>query len=546
MYHARWWAMSRIPKRSTRHWRAIVRSFWAVVIHCACLVSQVSVSAARPAWISEAAALRCNLSVTESTVTPGESYSYIVSLQDEELPAEATAVWNGTKNGVTDINDQPFQFPILSPQTYTAHASGIGTYSRYATLRNGSGDVLCTTNSVEITIAPQEQSDVFVAAYYFPAYHADPQNEALYGSGWTEWEIFKSAIGRGIPPLASYPTPLWGYQDDSEPTVFETKIAAAHDHSVNAFIFDWYWYNGKPFLHKALEQGYMGASNNNQVKFSIMWANQDWYNYYSDTTESPIYSHYDKDALNPPFSAKLWDGVVPSQVDSMWNYIIDKYFLHPSYWKISGKPYFMIYDLGAFIDSLGGFSNAQLAFARLQSKAIARGLPGVHLAAANLGINPTHFPWGAGLSSLGISSITNYSWAHYAVISDYTTTMNQHLAWTQAVIDQYAVPYFPVVSVGWDSRYRCLVEDTSRYLGYPLSPTMTGGTPEKLRDALEKTKALLPSDPNQRVIFINAWNEWTEGSYVEPDIQNGYGYLEAVSLFQRAAQQSAGTRASQR
>jgi len=92
-----------------------------------------------------------------------------------------------------------------------------------------------------------------VAAYYFGNYHVDPRNEIAHGPGWTEWNLVRTArprfSGHNQPKV-----PLWGYQDESDPKVFEQKIRAAADHAISAFIFDWYWYNDGPFLERALSR----------------------------------------------------------------------------------------------------------------------------------------------------------------------------------------------------------------------------------------------------------------------------------------------------
>src|ERR1700733_8848859 len=122
----------------------------------------------------------------------------------------------------------------------------------------------------------QNAPDYTVAAYYFGNYHVDPRNEAAHGPGWTEWRLVESAKPR-FRGHAQPKVPLWGTQDESDPLVFEQKIRAASDHGLSAFIFDWYWYNDGPFLQRALENGYLNAKNRNDLKFSIMWANHDWY-----------------------------------------------------------------------------------------------------------------------------------------------------------------------------------------------------------------------------------------------------------------------------
>ena len=94
---------------------------------------------------------------------------------------------------------------------------------------------------------------------------------------------------------------------------------------------------------------------------------------------------------------------------------------------------------------------------------------------------------------------------------------------------EYRVPYYPNVSMGWDPSPRCDQRDKFDSSGYPFTNTIGGNTPERFREALEMTKQRLLAMPNgPRILNINCWNEWTEGSYLEPDQAHGMKYLEAV------------------
>ena len=120
------------------------------------------------------------------------------------------------------------------------------------------------------------KKDFTVAVYYFGNYHPrDPRNEAQKGRGWTEWELVKSAKPR-FPGHQQPKVPLWGYEDESDPKVMERKIAAAADHGIDVFLFDWYHYNDGPFLDRPLDRGFLGAANCDRLKFALMWANHDW------------------------------------------------------------------------------------------------------------------------------------------------------------------------------------------------------------------------------------------------------------------------------
>jgi len=97
----------------------------------------------------------------------------------------------------------------------------------------------------------QPESRITVASYYFGNYHpGDPRNVKTKGPDWSEWELMKAAKPR-FPGHHQPNVPLWGYTDESDPKVMEEKIAAAADHGIDAFIFDWYCYDDGPFLDRA-------------------------------------------------------------------------------------------------------------------------------------------------------------------------------------------------------------------------------------------------------------------------------------------------------
>ena len=371
-------------------------------------------------------------------------------------------------------------------------------------------------------------TDITVAAYYFPNYHpTDPRNTKEHGKGWSEWEIVKAArprfAGHEQPKV-----PLWGYTDESDPRVMEQKIAAAADHGIGVFIYDWYYYNDGLFLERGLEKGFFGATNRNRLKFCLMWADHDY------TEIFPFKPKLGKAPL-------LYPGkVTPETFDRMTDYIIATYFKHPSHWLIEGRPYFSIYDVGMLIGSFGSVTNTRVALDRFRAKTRAAGFPGLHLNAVVWGApvlpgESAPADWKKLVPELGFDSLTSYVWAHHGALrefplSQYVEGRDRYFQHWEKMLRDFSLPYFPNVSMGWDSSPRTdQSEPFTQNHPYPFTPILVGNTPEQFRAALQITKdRLLAAPTTPKIVTINSWNEWTEGSYLEPDTVHGMKYLEAI------------------
>lgn len=358
-----------------------------------------------------------------------------------------------------------------------------------------------------------------VAAYVWPAYHDEPrfkQEMNIFHDGKGEWE----AVYKAKPKFEGHRqprVPLWGYLDEADPKVQEKVIDTALKYGVNTFIFDWYWYDDKPFLEGVLNNGFLKAKNNEKMKFYLMWANHT-HTTYIDPNES------DK-------SKVYWQGEVTADIfDRFTDHIIKDYFSCPNYYKIDGKPVFAIYELGTFINGLGGMKEAKLALDKFKDKCVKAGLKGVHLQAILWGALPATISTTPGdktetqentVKYLGFESLTNYQWCHFIPTNqDYASWGEQAVAKYKEFDENFSIPYFPHVSIDWDPN--------PRYPG-AAQPAVSGVTPEKLERFLYKAKQYADEHPNQRpLITINAWNEWAEGSSLEPDTLYKYGYLEAV------------------
>ena len=378
-----------------------------------------------------------------------------------------------------------------------------------------------------------------VCAYYFPNFHQDKRNIPVHGKGWNEWDLVKRAEPRFKGHLQPK-IPLWGYEDEADPLVFEKKIEAASNHGVNCFLWDWYWYEDGLFLEKCLEEGYLKSKNKSKVKFALHWGNHTWKDIHPTLRSS----------VNNPIN--LYHGEISEKAfEEMTDYVIENYFSDPDYWKIDGAPYFSVYESNKMISGVGGLKNALKCLERFRKKTIDAGFPNLHLNAVVWGI--PILPGSSSLANLvgnwldvsedfkepndiikylGYDSVTSYVWVHHVEMPTFPTVEYMDMLkkmkeyWYEAS-KSYSVPYYPNVTMGWDASPRTIQSDVFDDIGYPFTSVYTNNTPENFQIALEEAKKFL-EEQNLNILNINAWNEWTEGTYLEPDTVNKYKYLEAI------------------
>ena len=361
-----------------------------------------------------------------------------------------------------------------------------------------------------------------VAAYVWPSYTGDELRARMFWKeGYGEWQSVKNAEKNSLEHKKEwYETwkdrkPLWGYVNEANPDVMEMQIDCAVRHGVNVFIYDWYWYDGRPFLENCLNDGFLKAKNVDKMKFYLMWANHNVPHVWDIDTS---------DDLN--WKDVIWRGSVSrGEFDKLVDRWIENYFSHPSYYKIDGKPVFMIYTLDRFVEGMGGVEAARDALLYFRKRTEEAGFPGLHLQSVSWSSRHENYSGVDGASDtsayarLGFDSTSNYQWVSFQRPRDYEE-MIEGAAEEYANMDKLGVVYFPHVAIGWDNnpRFKKYVEGV-----------VTNNTPENFEKALRQAKDYIDThELPVPLVTINSWNEWTETSYLEPDHLYGYGYLEAV------------------
>lgn len=342
--------------------------------------------------------------------------------------------------------------------------------------------------------APQPvPSRVTLGAYIFPGWYRDTgRGDYPYRTHDedSEWR----AVG-AMPR----PRPVLGFYDDSLPEVNDWHIKWALEHGIAFFSFDWYWNAGEHRLLRTLEQGFLKARYAPLMKFCIHWCNHglDWQ---GRPWKNPGDDYFQTKALV-----------------EMTEYLAEHYFALPNYLTVEGRPVLMIWDSGRLIAANGGPDGFAQALAAMNAALRARGLRDLYLVA--MGQRP-------GVPEAGFSAITGYGYYGADPESEYEWRGGFSIPY-EAMVTHYetvwrdirrrgGLPYILAIGSNWDSRPRARDH----------APVIAGKTPAKFADHC--ARSLRYVDERTGMAIVEAWNEWGEGSFIEPDKEWGFAFLDAV------------------
>ena len=361
-----------------------------------------------------------------------------------------------------------------------------------------------------------------VVAIHCPLWHNYDHASAWKGEGWCEWELVKAAVPR-FPGHRQPLEPAWGCFDESDPAWVGREIALAADHGIDVFLFDWYWYSGVRIMEEALERGFLKVPACRRLRFALMWANHDWADYFP-----------------PPFG-KPWNMWLPSRhtprdLERVIDYAAEHYFRQPNYWQVGGRLFFSLFQPTKFVDELGGPKAVRALLARIDARLAAAGLPPLHWNAMLWGPEPVQALKDAGFHSTTTYNVTASGKAGPDLLDRYEDLIDAHGAqWKR--MSAAALPHLPVVTMGWDVTPRCVRDlawpfppspATGKH-DYPYTAVVVGNTPERYEALCRRAAEHVAADPARPpAVMLNAWNEWTEGSYLLPEKRTGTAYLEAL------------------
>ncbi len=393
-----------------------------------------------------------------------------------------------------------------------------------------------------------------ITAVYFPSYHPDALYTKWYGPGWNEWRLMEQ--GRPLFPGHEQPKLCtWGSFNEADPYWMERQIDLAADHGVTCFLFDWYWYGGQQFMHRALEDGFLKARNRHRLKFFVMWANHTWgvFPACRDIFRGPTGTErttfgqalaYDRPLLEIKHTL--------ADLERVAQHCVRHYLHEPNYLRIDDQPVFSFWRWEELEVQLGSVAAVAEGFERMRAVARAAGFPGLHIMVnvANYENPETRHCWWPALidrvKAAGGDSVFGYNVSRTAghptltnaePVVAYADVQASHRE-LFPLCENRGLPFHPVATVGFDNTPRwhrgATLPVDFRKLNY--EPIVRDSTPaafgQVVTDALD---CLQRSGGAPRMLILNAWNEWTEGCYLLPDQRHGTGYLEALAAAVRKA-----------
>lgn len=356
-----------------------------------------------------------------------------------------------------------------------------------------------------------------IIALYLPQYHTIPENDKWWGEGFTDWVNVKKAkplfAGHNQPrvPLNSKYYNLL----DKEDQVWQARLAK--ENGVYGFCYYHYWFNGKQLLEQPLNN--MLNTKEIELPFCICWANEPW---------SRTWDGSEKEMLMPQEygGEKEWI--------EHFNYLL-KAFKDSRYIKVCNKPMLVIYRTESI-------DNCSKMFDFWNNEAIKNGFNGLHIVEMMTGFqDKPQYSKSEAVMEFEPNFTLRYDISQFERVKRRLRRIIRNNKFIfkencpKALLDVYSYDKIWTKIVNRRRNYSNRKVYPGAFVGWDNSPRkginsmiFNGESVDKfgkyINQQIEKTNEYYKSE----YIFINAWNEWAEGTYLEPDKKNGNAYLEII------------------
>lgn len=352
-----------------------------------------------------------------------------------------------------------------------------------------------------------------LVSLYLPQFHEIPENNNAWGEGFTEWVNVKKTtplfVGHRQPRV-----PLDGrYYNLLDPETWTWQVSLANTYGIDAFCLYHYWFNGRMVLEKPVEL--LRQNRELSIQYCFAWANEPW-------TKTWHGAGGQKEILIP----QTYGG--EAEWEAHYQYFLP-YFQDPRYLKKDNRPVLLILRL----HHIPNYNDMIRYWKR---RAVEDGFAGIHLLCM------------ADARSLAYRS----KWVDGTVDFEPNKTKSEKLAepvrkmrpngqrkWLWNRFAMKNIPYREInrrmlAAPHGENEYRTVFVDYDDTPRRGMRGVVTlGSSPARFGQYLRKNLCLAQKE-GQEFLFINAWNEWGEGNYLEPDTDYKYAYLEEVKAARAA------------
>lgn len=356
----------------------------------------------------------------------------------------------------------------------------------------------------QLAVPLSDESTIKPIAFYLPQFHRIPENDEWWGEGFTEW----TNVRRARPQFHAHHQPhipaALGYYDLNEQEVFERQVKLARSAGIHGFCFYYYWFGGKVLLDLPVRR--ITESGAPDFPFCLCWANENWTRRWDGKADDILIAQQHSPADDLAFIAR-----------------VESILTHRNYIRVEGKPMLLVYRPSLLPEPAATIDRWRSYFRK-------RGRGELHLVMVRSFSEravPQDYGFDAAVQfpphyhSSDVSAVVKREHPHFrGLIYDYLELRCQ-------AIDEFrnrprGETLYPAVMPSWDNTARQGAKAT----------VWVNASPEAYRAWLKQIGHLLRStaEAPQRLLFINAWNEWAEGCHLEPDERFRYAWLNATAL----------------
>ena len=350
-------------------------------------------------------------------------------------------------------------------------------------------------------------TDVKVLAFYLPQFHTFPENDKWWGKGFTEWTNVKKSTPRFSGHYQPrVPNADIGYYCLENIDVIRHQAELAKHHGIYGFCFYYYWFSGKRLMEKPVDQ--LLEHPEIDLPFCLCWANENWTRRWDGQEQDVLIKQEYTDEDDERFIIDM-----------------EKYLIDPRYIRIDGAPLIIIYNPSAMPDCRKSFSKWRET-------------------ARKIGIGEIKIwiclTWGRNAEMLYVSDLVDAEvefpphniggeWMELkdieregkdCIIYDYHRAV-EYIVGTWEDNGKTLLPRHYTCMLAWDNAAR-RKDGWHAFYKFSLKEFY-----KWVSEAARQSRKNLP--PEERFIFINAWNEWGEGTYLEPEEKYGYANINTVS-----------------